>query len=354
MPMGEVDVVVVGAGPAGASTAFFLKHLDRDCRVLLIDRLDGERYARYHRMCGEGISRDAFKQLSPLGPEAVVHNIRRARETWPGGITLETRAIGYIIDRPRFLRSVLSRYRALGGEREVDAVGSVSRDGSRYRLACTSGRTYLCNYLVGADGAHSVVRRQVFHEEPPVMLWTEQHIVDKDIDKETIQFFQDERYKGGYRWEFPAGRYARIGFPRGTDHVEGEVIESHRRAIPLGGVGTVQNGNALLVGDSAAMPNPLTAGGIRPALVSGRMAAEAIVRRDLSSYPEWWKASVFSSPKFMAAFRDFQRFSNADLDRAARPLRHGYNPLSYLWAWLSKPEYRTVYAAYRLSGIYGW
>jgi len=51
-------VLVVGAGPAGTSTAFFLKHFDKNniFNVDLIERLPSDKFSRYHDMCGEAIS----------------------------------------------------------------------------------------------------------------------------------------------------------------------------------------------------------------------------------------------------------------------------------------------------------
>jgi succinate dehydrogenase/fumarate reductase flavoprotein subunit len=53
--MSKCDVLVVAAGPAGCSAAFFLKYYDREDKVnvTLIDRLSEEKFHKYHRMCGE-------------------------------------------------------------------------------------------------------------------------------------------------------------------------------------------------------------------------------------------------------------------------------------------------------------
>ena len=92
--MDERDVVVVGAGPAGASAGFFLKNGNEDLDVVMIDRLDGDKYSRYHRMCGEAISHAAFRELAPLRPTNIVHHITKVREEWPGGKVVQALAIG--------------------------------------------------------------------------------------------------------------------------------------------------------------------------------------------------------------------------------------------------------------------
>jgi flavin-dependent dehydrogenase len=349
----EREVVIIGAGPAGTSAGFFLKNGEPGTDVLMIDRLDEAKYSRYHRMCGEAISRQAFRELAPIRPMEVVHNILKVREEWPGGRSIETSAVGYILDRPAFLRNLLARYRSLGGEQVRDAVEKVEEGEKGTVLTLTSGRTVLAKNVIAADGASSVVRKTLFKEEPPIFLWTEQHLVKRKVRDDTITFIQAERYKGGYRWEFPAGGLSRIGFPRGADSMEGEdIVESHRRAIPMGGLRTILRGNVYLAGDSAAMANPLTAGGIRVAMLSGKKAAEAVLGGRPMSYQKWWSSSRFSSEGFMRAFLKLKSMTDSDYERASRGF--GSNPLRLAWCYLRRPEFRDIYRSYPASGIYGW
>ena len=193
-----------------------------------------------------------------------MHHILKVREEWPGGRTIEAKTQGYILDRPAFLSRVLERYRGLGGERARDGVERIVEDGRGVVLTLTSGRIVRARHLIAADGANSMVRRSLFREEPPVRLWAEQHLVRRKVPEDTITFLQAERYQGAYRWEFPAGDLSRVGFPRGADSMENEdIVETHRRAIPMGGLKSIVRGNVYLTGDAAAMVNPLTAGGIR-------------------------------------------------------------------------------------------
>jgi len=351
--MDEVDVAIIGAGPAGASAGFFLKNGKEDLDVMMIDRLDDGKYSRYHRMCGEAISRAAFRDLAPLRPTDIVHRVRRVRELFPGGKAVEVPVSGYIVDRPAFLRGIVRRYRSLGGATLHDAVEGIERNGRTTLLALASGRTLLARNVIAADGANSVVRRAFFREEPRIKMWAEQHIVRRRMREDTITFIQDDRYKGGYRWEFPAGGFGRIGFPRGTDSVEDEdVIETHRRAIPLGGVSVPVLDNIYLTGDAAAMANPLTAGGIRVAMLSGRKAAEAVLSGRSGSYRRWWRSSPFSSERFMRASLKLRGMSHGDYVRMSKGFCN--NPFSLAWCYLRRPEYRELYRTYIISGIYGW
>ncbi|MDW5562507.1 MAG: NAD(P)/FAD-dependent oxidoreductase [Methanomassiliicoccus sp.] len=351
--MDDRDVVVVGSGPAGVSAGFFLRSGNEDLDVLMVDRLDGDKFARYHRMCGEAVSRTAFKYLSPLRPTNIVHNISNVREEWPGGDVIEGRAIGYILDRPAFLRGVVQRYLDMGGKVVRDAVEKIESTVKGTVLTMTSGAMVRAKHVIAADGANSMIRKALFREEPPIMMWTEQHIVKRKVRDDTITFIQAERYKGGYRWEFPAGDHARIGFPRGTDSMEGEeVLETHRRAIPMGGLNNIVRDNVYLTGDAAAMANPLTAGGIRVAMLSGRRAAEAVLADRPMSYQEWWVSSPFASGKFMRAFAKFKVMTDGDYARAAKGF--GANPLKLGWCYLTRPEFRVIYGAYYPSAFYGW
>lgn len=350
--MEDREAVVVGAGPAGAAAAFFLKMIDPERDVLLLDRLTGEKYSKYHRMCGQAISRAAFRDLAPLKPQNVLHWIKHLRDEWSEGNYVEFKSHGYVLDRPGFLKGITDRFRSLGGEMETAALGSVARDGDGTLLHLTDGRTIRARKLVAADGSRSLVRRSLFGEEPPVTLRMEQCLVRKQVRKDTLTFIQEERYHGGYRWEFPAGDLCCVGYPRGSDAVEGEVVERHRRNIPIGGVRCVERGGVYLVGDAAAMANPITWGGIRTSMISGRRAAEAIASGKPQAYQNWWDRTPLSPARFMDAYVSLGKMTDDDYQKASRGVDG--NPLSWLEAYLTRGKYRQLYNALLLSLRYGW
>ena len=353
--MSDADVAIIGGGPGGASTGFFLKHLDRnDLRVFLIERLDDSRYRKYHCICGEGISKRAFEHLKPLAVEAVLNSIDTIEMRWPGGVVSKFRDNGYIIDRSVFLKGILDRFQRSGGEIVHDSVKRIERSREGFTLVLSSGEKLTCEHMVGADGANSLVRRTIFNENPPERVVLQQFVVEKPMRSNVITFINDSRYKGGYRWEFPFGDKCKMGFPLGTDTVGEEIIEKHVRRMCFGGLSSIVNGKACLVGDAAGQANPLTMGGIRVAMEAGKRVAKSMIRGDLSTYQKWWNGSGFSSPRFMRAFNRSREITNEELERAVRPFSRSYTYPFHLINYIRRPQDRSLYTSYLTLPLYGW
>lgn len=344
-------MLVLGAGPAGAAAAFFLSHLSAGkLNVLSLEKLD-RNFGRYHRMCGEAISERAFRELAPLSPEHVTHRIRRAVEHWPGGVRIETGADGYILDRPAFLRDVLDLAQKEGCHREVGSAVRVSRGDRGYIVETRDGRAFSAEWLVGADGWNSLVRR-TFFQGSPRLLWAEQYVLPGSTEPDTMHFHYDERYLGGYRWVFPHPSGMRVGFTRGAEE-HPQALERHGRPIPYG-YSQVVNGRACLVGDAAGQANPITFGGIRIGMMAGRMAAESIVHGGLEGYAERWPSSPFASPVYVKAFDALQGMDNDALYRSVRPFRKGYGTIAGMRALFGGRRNRLLYRAYGMGAKWGW
>jgi digeranylgeranylglycerophospholipid reductase len=176
--------------------------------------------------------------------------------------------------------------------------------------------------VVGADGAHSVVRRDLFGTEPAIYMNVVQYIVDRSMEGR-FHFFFDERYKGKYRWEFPSGRHVKVGFPLGADPQPDGVLERQNRTIPIGPMNRIVDGRACLVGDAASQANPVTYGGIRNGLTAGRMAAEAILAGNLDLYQSNWSRSLLADPCYYETHRLLRGGSNSMLQGLVEPFRYG-------------------------------
>ena len=119
--MPKKKILVIGAGPGGASSAYFLKHFDTDNQISveIAERLSEEKYNTYHEMCGEGISEDLFKDIKPIKPSGIASSIHKIEEHWPGNIIISSKMDGYIINRPKFLQSIIESYKNYGADQSI-------------------------------------------------------------------------------------------------------------------------------------------------------------------------------------------------------------------------------------------
>jgi flavin-dependent dehydrogenase len=109
-----------------------------------------------------------------------------------------------------------------------------------------------------------------------------------------------------------------------------------------------------LVGDAACLSNPLTKGGIRPGMVSGRMAAEAIRDEIPFAYERKWHRSDFASPLFLNAYNHLKAMNNQELAKHMTPFRNGNTKSATIKSLLFYRKYLALYRAYNLSNRVGW
>lgn len=348
------DVLVVGAGPAGTSAAYFSKYFAEDSRVCLVERLNKNEYYKYQRMCGQGVSAELIKDISPIKIHGILNKIDATKEIYPDGTTIETKLDGYIIDRPVFFENIIKEYKKLGGEHIVGAVCDFEQYGEKIRVKLSDGKIVRCNYLIAADGASSIFRKKLISGGEIKLIL--QYLIDKSPEKNILVFEYDEQYEGDYKWIFPCGEYTTVGFPfirNKQFSVNGKVLEKHARNIAFGILDRYVFGNILLVGDAACQCNPLSKGGIRAGIVAGRMAAEAVAKNVPEEYDKLWKMSDFGSPIFMQAFERLKTMKNNELVKHMEPFKNGYS-FSEIKALLFYREYLDLYKAYELLIKVGW
>jgi geranylgeranyl reductase family protein len=165
------DVVVVGGGPAGCATAILLRQRGHD--VLLLDE------ARFPRdkVCGEGVSPEAWRLLDLLGARGAVealgpHPLRGMSLVSPRGTAFHgtyRRAdddVGFAVRRDRLDQALLSRVREAGVEvRERTKATGVLRTGASVTGVTAQNGTgperFDARLVVAADGRRSVVAREL-------------------------------------------------------------------------------------------------------------------------------------------------------------------------------------------------
>ena len=297
--MEHFDVAVVGAGPAGSTTAYRLSRAH--ARVLLIDKT---RFPR-DKPCGGGLTMRAVRQLPVPVDEVVEDRITRVRCRLKYGKVMERES-----DRVLCLMTQRRRLDAFLVEQAVEA-GVTFRDGVRVEIESdrrlrVDGEPVEVDALVGADGANGITAKALGLGGSVVNgVALEGNLPYERLPKDAwrgMLVLELAAVPGGYGWIFPKGDHVNVGVggwgaegPRLRDHLrllcdhygiqfdDLQQLRGHR--LPMRRPDNrLAGGRALLVGDAAGVIDPVSGDGIYEALVTARLAAEHIVDGDLEAY----------------------------------------------------------------------
>ncbi|RMH61309.1 MAG: NAD(P)/FAD-dependent oxidoreductase [Calditrichaeota bacterium] len=361
----NVDVAIVGAGPAGSAAALSChKH---GLSVALIDKAVFPR----DKVCGDGIPLKTFKLLEELGFNEQDlfkdgFKINRLKVYGPdhhvttyGGLTPDASTKSGCIPRKAFDNALyrraaaICRYNLTGYKLEAIENGANIQTLRVRSLKTKSEQTVVARAVIAADGANSYTARllkllkrdQAHHFDG--LRW---YFKGKRFDS-SVHLFYDKRTLPGYVWVFPVARdMANVGIMINKKHKKNtgatirdifiDVLESNPRLkavlngaepldeikgapLPLGTLpGSRITDGVVLVGDAAAFINPVTGGGIYFAILSAMKAADILAellgknvpvsKQNLQQYEHWWRQTIF--PGFFYSDRlkkklDSERFA---------------------------------------------
>jgi flavin-dependent dehydrogenase len=204
----DVDIAIVGGGPAGIATALFLAAAapHRRDRIVVLEK---ERYPR-EKICAGAVGARADRLLAGLGvrvdvPSAPVHGFSVVTSR---GRLLERAAapVGRVVRRVEFDRALADAARARGVRIEEGArVTDLAFAPDGVRVTSTAG-ALRARAVVGADGVGSFVRRAL---GVPRGRWLAQVVeVDTpataaDPGRELLHFDLTDASLPGYAWDFP-------------------------------------------------------------------------------------------------------------------------------------------------------
>jgi menaquinone-9 beta-reductase len=344
-PADSADVLVVGAGPAGSSTAFHLAQAGLD--VLLLEKSIFPR----EKVCGDGLTPRAVKQLVGMGIPL------NAEDGWfpnkglriiGGGVRLEldwpelTSYPGFGLVRSRLgFDETLARAAQKAGVRLLEGVtvtGPVLDDNGRITGVTARAapgeaeRTYRARLVVAADGNSSrlsLAMGLAKRNDRPLGVAVRTYYTSPrhrdDYLESWLELWDGDRLLPGYGWIFGMGdgtsnvglgllntsaafqhtdyrgllKRWLAGMPAGWGFTEENQTGPVRgAALPMGFNRTPHyTRGMLLAGDAGGMVNPFNGEGIAYAMecgeIAGRVIAQALARPDqagtervLHGYPQ--------------------------------------------------------------------
>ena len=274
----NIDVLVVGLGPAGACAAEAAAMAGASVIAIERNRKPGlpVQCAEFiPLMLGAGIDGAAALRVQPIErmETFVADEARDITPDFPG----------MMVDRAAFDRHLIDRAIAAGATcRFGTPLRALSPDGI---ATLADGTEFAARIIIGADGPRSPVGAAIGVPNTE-LVETRQITLDLLETHTGTDIFLRPEIVGGYGWLFPKGNLCNLGLGVVPEHkdrlkplldsLHAELVDAgrvgrtiHRTtggAIPVGGmvgpVGRLDESTALLAGDAAGLTNPVTGAGI--------------------------------------------------------------------------------------------
>jgi len=335
----KYDVIVAGAGPAGATAAKILG--EAGISTLVLDKSTFPR----DKPCGGGISARAMQRFPYLRAALAripVNWVPKIYFESPAGFALDYHCADplYLMVRRCEFDNLLFEIARPNVEFKASAlIRKVSVDSEGVTVTadvCGEPRQYRVNILIGCDGANSVVARAcglrtgAARDEYAIDMMEETPYEALDLaERDRMYVYYGFQGRFGYGYIFPKANHINLGAGckldeylagfRGSHYrhhesfvekrladtiVKGKSDRKNFRAFPLpisGPLARTYTDRVLLCGDAGGFVNAFTAEGIYYAMVTGELAATAAIlalraknfsQRYLQRYEQAWKEEL--------------------------------------------------------------
>jgi len=282
----KYDVVIVGAGPAGLSCAEVLAKNGKSVLVLEKNKKIGP------KICAGGLTMKVRKEgLISLQDARTfysfkLHFLKTCKEISDSCPIIAT------IDRCELGEILLEKALKSGAEIKTETKVEEIKENS----IIINGQEIKYDYLVGADGSNSTIRRFLGIKTEKILI-TLQYIIPQNIQEfEDIEYFFTSKILNGYFWIFPHKNFTAVGAaycPKNTQQKSvrikecfGKWLKKHKikteklelKSFPINfDYQGYQFGNKFLIGDAGGFASGLTGEGIYFAIVSGKEVAKKII-----------------------------------------------------------------------------
>jgi menaquinone-9 beta-reductase len=326
----QADIIIIGAGPAGTTCALQLRNAPH-LKVILLDKATFPR----QKVCGDAIGGHSIKMLLKICPE-LMDSFRlfpaktRTRQTqifvnkqkpflikWVNEAYCCTR-----LDFDNFLVEGVKKFAKNVKVVEGFSVHHIEKNANGITVSNKdSSQSYTAKIIIGADGAHSVVSKQLtdtrmeLHNHSAAVRAYFEGVTNMRND--TTEIYVSKAFTPGYLWVFPVSdTITNVGFGMLSEEISKREVNLRQSlfefieqmpvlkakfnaakpigkiegfGLPMGSRRVTMSGDGfLLTGDAASLIDPSSGDGIGNAIVSGifagEKAVEAFEKNDFSAH----------------------------------------------------------------------
>lgn len=282
----KYDVVIVGAGPAGLAAAKYLAENDKSVLVLEKNRVVGD------KLCAGGLTKKDFEAINP--PSYLIERKFNLVDFYIDKRLLKIEmddCFAWTVNRKKLGEWQLQETEKAGAEVLLNTkVSKIEKD---FILTDENKRIFY-DYLIGADGSNSLVRKYLDLKTEKVGVAIEYCIPIKDIRNRNAVIYTDLNVNFWYFWVFPHQEFVWVGTGADSKRVNGKELKEkldswcQKMEIKTDGYEIkaaslnydykgVKFGNIFLAGDAAGLISSLTGEGIHPAIISGVEVGRKII-----------------------------------------------------------------------------
>lgn len=280
--MKTFHTIVVGAGPGGLTCSTILAKQGKD--VLLLER----NQEIGSKVCAGGVPQVTLSQSMPQNLIEKPFTTQNIRSNWQTVTISSSRPIINTVNRKNLGQWMLKKAQRAG---VIIQSGTLVKEVTEHSIT-TNKEQFGYQYLVGADGSSSLVRRYLNIDSKYVGTGIN-YQVPGDFDK--MEWHLDtDLFNNGYAWIFPHRNSASIGAYASHAGLRPRTLQEklHLWAFKCGinlnntkPQAALINfdyqgwkfNNKFLVGDAAGLASGLTGEGIYPAILSGMTVAKTII-----------------------------------------------------------------------------
>lgn len=329
----DFDVIICGAGPAGATAAAYCA--EAGLKTALIEK----EFLPRHKTCGGGMPMTVKNYIRNIEPKAFIESdVRYMQHSWkfkdpllvPINHDKSKPEISLWMVQRAVFDNALTNLAVKSGALLYDglAVYTLEIEKNKVKVFAKSKngnyeKSFIAkaDYVIGADGANGIIGRLVNLRKNKVLAygmeiehhydWKSSH---NDLRKDVI-YLEYGAINGGYAWIFPKNEHLNVGagiFAPHSEWVKNKTnpkdllqktilnyldslnvkydfddMKFHAHPLPMwNGKETLntEDGKIMLIGDAGGLISPLFGDGILHAIKSGNIAGQCVVNKTTKEY----------------------------------------------------------------------